>query len=292
MNEADYDKDLNWDEEIPLQRNPTIEGESIAGTLCALFRTVDYDFGVALLANSSHALEQWKSGTKTFYRWRSTAPPRLFVEYKRQVRWATNDWGNATDWHEDDFHARAWDLGEETLKAAGLRDQRDILVDAAKENDPGWRRYAQEYLTGQGINNQGNVVAMNRPRIIHDELVFRSMSETYVHDAFLRRGIPFMPLPVVMRADGSKRIDKTTNRRIEPDFALLYRGKFLVVELDGGSHVHQSPVEADGRVKFLRERGAIVYRLDADRCKDIETALLAVKDLLESVDREIDAHRR
>jgi len=80
MNEADYDKDLNWDEEIPLQRNPTIEGESIAGTLCALFRADDYDFGVALIANSSHALEQWKSGTKTFYRWRSTAPPRLFVE--------------------------------------------------------------------------------------------------------------------------------------------------------------------------------------------------------------------
>lgn len=284
--------EVNYDEEIPFDRDPVRDGEMLAGTLCALFRADGYDFGIALLANSSHFLEQWKYRNGTvFYKWRIAAPPTLFVEYKRQINWALNDWGNETNQHEGDFQARAWFLGREALTSAGLTEESHIIVEPAKESDPDWRRHAQEHLTGQGINNQGNVVSTNRPRIVHDELFFRAISETYVHDALLRRNIPFMPLPVVMRADGSKRHDKKTNRRIELDFVLLYRGKVVILEIDGGSHTSENAVEADERVRFLRERGALVHRLNANRCKDSETALLAVVDVLKTIDREIDAHR-
>ncbi len=40
-------------------------GESIAATICALFRAAGDDFAVALIANSTHALEGWiKKGSE------------------------------------------------------------------------------------------------------------------------------------------------------------------------------------------------------------------------------------
>lgn len=94
-----------------------------------------------------------------------------------------------------------------------------------------------------------------------------------------------MPLPVIMRIDGTKRADGISTR-IEPDFCLLYGGRLVILEIDGGSH-WESPADADKRVQFLREQGAIVRRLHADKCSDIEKAGLAVSDALKSIDREI-----
>jgi hypothetical protein len=279
----------NWDLENDIDFGPAFvpPGEALAGTMCALFRAAENDFAVALVANSAHILDEWSNSKGPFFKWRIVAPPKLFVEYKRQVHFALNDFGELSSWHEDDFLALAWDLGKVALKRAGLRELKDIVVEPATENDPGWRRNAQDYLTGQGVNNQGNVYTTNRPRIVHDELFFRTQSEANVHDALLRRRIPFMPLPVVMRADGSKRPD-TMNRRIEPDFVMLYKGKMVVVEIDGGSHA-ETPVAAHERVKFLVEAGALVERIDTDRCKDTEGAALVVADLLKTLDRRIDA---
>ena len=279
--------DLNASDEIEFSFELSRAGERLAATMCTLFRSDDFDFGLALLANSTHVLEPWTRGEEKFHKWRITAPPKLFVEYKRQVNWLLNDFGNEIDIHDGDFHSRAWYIGEEALCRADVSRIDRTLVEPAHDNDPAWRRNAQDYLTGQGVNNQGNVFLTKHPRIVHDELFFRSMAEANIHDALIRRRLPFMPLPVVMRADGTTRPDKT-NRRIEPDFVVLLRGRMVVIEIDGGTHT-ESPAEAHLRLKFLQDAGALVERFSADRCKDSEGAALAVADLLKSIDRRIDA---
>lgn len=134
--------------------------------------------------------------------------------------------------------------------------------------------------------NQANVMLENRPRIVHDGLYFRSTAEQYVHDYLIDRRIPFLPLPVVMRADGAKRKDGA-NRRIEPDFVLLYRGRAIVIELDGDGH-QESPAGAERRVRFLREQGVIVHHLDAAACLSTDAARTAISELLKTIDREIN----
>src|SRR5579872_5705746 len=69
-----------------------------------------------------------------------------------------------------------------------------------------------------------------------------------------------MPLPVVLRIDGSKRPDGT-NCRIEPDFCFLYRGRFVVLEIDGSNHM-ESPAAAAKRLLF---KNTARYSADCSR---------------------------
>lgn len=264
-------------------------GEKLAATMCALFRADDYDFGVALVVYSDHFLDPrtLKSG-RDFHKWRIEVPTKLFVEYKRQVQFGEDDWGNPSSVHLNDFHERAWHLGYEAITRAGLRDVDDIIIEPSPKHDAEWRGQGIDYLNGTGLNNQGNVMVTNRPRIAHDDLVFRSVSETHVHQALVQRNVVFMPLPVVMRNDG-KRPRPTGVGRIEPDFVILYKGRTVVLEIDGGSHNLETPVEAQERLAFMEAGGAIVERIRAERCMDLEGALLAVNDMLKKVDRRIEA---
>jgi hypothetical protein len=259
-------------------------GDNLAGTLCAIFRAEEDDFAVALLANSVHRLEHWtRDGAFSCFKWRITVPPVLFAEYKKQER----DHGQ---WVEHNFDpVRQGDfLDRARFFAANLYDDiKETIVEPMREKDPNWRMGAQAYLIGEGINNQGNVYKTNRPRIIHDELRFRTMEEQYLYDALLNRHIPMMPLPVVLRGDGQKRPNGTTCR-MEPDFCLLYKGRLVVLELDGGSH-QETPADAETRLQFLRDNGAIVRRIHASKCDDSEKARVALSDVLKSIDREISA---
>lgn len=255
----------------------TRAGNALAGTMCAIFRAAGDDFAVALLANSTHNLERWtynESGKFSRYKWRITVPPSLYVEYKKQE--TTNEWDAPPD-----FLSETKRLGGDDL----LSQVKEIIVSPRVETDEHWRLGAQAYLAGQGINNQGNVMLTNRPRIVHDELFFRTIEEQYLYDALVSRRLPVMPLPVVLRTDGTKRPDGS-HCRIEPDFCILYRGRLIIIELDGGSHV-ESPADAEKRLQYLREAGAIVRRLKSETCADEEKAKVTVVGLLKSVDSEL-----
>jgi hypothetical protein len=256
----------------------TEAGESLAGTLCALFRASGDDFAVALVANSEHCIFRYKDTDGGFwgYKWFMTVPPRLYVEYKKQE---SDEWRHDEDL---DVIGRARHLGGPLFK-----DIREIIVQPKQLEDETWRKAAQDYLAGVGINNQGNVFRTNRRRIVFDDLYFRTLQEQYLYEAAVARGIAVLPLPVIVRADGLKRPDGS-NRRMEPDLCFFHKGRFVVIEIDGSSHV-ESPVEADERLRFLRERGAIIHRIPASSCSDFEKAKLALSDALRSVELQISA---
>jgi hypothetical protein len=257
-------------------------GEALAATLCAAFKAVGDDFAVGLLANGEHELERYhwiedtaktKKGAFSNYAWTITLEPALYALYVKHEEEVPLD---------DEFVRRCASLGGPVMAEIPFK---YIKVTPKIRTDPEWRTDARQYLAGVGVNNQGNVHMKSRPRILHDDLWFRHIEEQYVYEALLRRRIPMMPLPVVMKIDGAKRPDGVSGR-IEPDFCLLYSGTLVIIEIDGGSH-WETPADADKRLQFLREQGAIVRRLHADRCSDVEKAALAVSDALKSVDREI-----
>jgi hypothetical protein len=161
----------------------------------------------------------------------------------------------------------------------------DFVIEPLIEADSNWRISAKRYLEGGETNNQGNVFKSNRPRISYDELYFRTIEEQFVYQVLVGARIPFMPLPVLLSGAGKKRPDGTS-RRIEPDFCFLLQGRFAILEIDSGSHI-ESPVDAEKRVQFLRERGAIIRRLEAGRIKDEPSAQSVVQEALTSIDAEI-----
>ena len=126
--------DSSLDDYIPFGLDPA---ESLAATFCALFRADKYDFGVALVSYSEHHLDEWTTGSnKTpFKKWRICVPPDLFIEYKKQISFGCDDWGNETDRHEGDFHDRAKLVGAEALWRAGLRKIDDLGVHRDVENE-------------------------------------------------------------------------------------------------------------------------------------------------------------
>ncbi len=255
-------------------------GESLAATLASVFAARGDDFAMGLLINATHRLEEWtfkSTGTFSKYQWHITVAPPLYALYREQDESETQDFDE-----RDDFAMRAWRLGGPLMENIALA---DIIVAPALSTDPKWRERARLHLSGLGVNNQGNVHALKRPKILHDELWFRHIEEQYIYEALLRRGYPFMPLPVVVRADGTKR-PNGVNRRIEPDFCVLFKGRLVVLEVDGGSH-WETPVDADKRLLFLREQGAIIRRIPADNCGDIEKAVIAVSDAFKSISAEI-----
>lgn len=257
-------------------------GESLAATLAGVFSARSDEFAVGLLINAEHDMERCvdrSTGYFVKYRWIVNVPPALYQVFLEQDESQENKYlGDRTD-----FVAEAWRLG-----GAWMEDihHSDIIVRPKLSSSVQWRTEAQKFLAGGSINNQANVKLGNRPRVVHDELFFRNVTEQYVYEALLRYKHPFMPLPVVLRADGSKR-DGGVNRRIEPDFLILYRGRLVLLEVDGGSHF-ETPVDAENRITFLREQGVVVRRVSAADCKDVEKAVLAVHDSLKSALAEIE----
>jgi hypothetical protein len=252
-------------------------GESLAATLCAMFEVTGNDFAVGLLVNASHEIQE--NGSQ--YRWVVTVPPPLFAIYQQQ-EYVYKSWDDDCS-DRDDFVAQAHRMGGPLTKNIHPT---DILVTPQLQSGADWRQNAKSYLQGSGVNNQGNAWLNKRPKILHDELWFRHIREQYVYEALLRHGYPLMPLPVVLPAKGYKR-PNGVNRRIEPDFCLLFKGRFVVLELDGGSH-WETPADAQKRLLFLQEQGAIVRRISAEDCGDVEKATLAVRDVLDSIDKEIN----
>ena len=79
---------------------------------------------------------------------------------------------------------------------------RVVIAPSAAVRDQ-WRAAANEWLSGQGINNQGRVRSDNLASLEVDGLLFRSRAEINLYRAFKGMGVTFAPLPVFVRGGGS-----------------------------------------------------------------------------------------
>lgn len=116
------------------------------------------------------------------------------------------------------------------------------------------------------INNNGYGHSLNEAPIKHDNFKFRTLYETYFHDALKERGLCFSPLPVFTYA----------GKRVEPDFLVLINGSCLFIELDGSSHC-ETMLQAERRLKFLKQNLAEVYRIEVPSNADLDWARSEVK---------------
>jgi hypothetical protein len=144
---------------------------------------------------------------------------------------------------------------------------------------PGWREEAERFVRGEGITNQGRVRTDNIAARKHDGLLFRSPPEVELYEALKARGVPFAPLPVVLRGGRSY-------QRIEPDFVVFKDGVTLVVEVDGDTVHRETPAEGQARLLMLETEGVHVRRIKASECDTPEKAKRAADDVLQFIDRK------
>jgi hypothetical protein len=149
----------------------------------------------------------------------------------------------------------------------------ELNIQPLLEDRPDWKEAANVFLQGKGISNQGRVRSSNPAPYEHHGLLFRSKSEILLCEALLNARIPFAPLAVFLRGDG-------TYTRIEPDFALLVNGRICIIEVDGPQH-RETPIEAQNRVEFLLRMKAEVHRIMSEDCRTPDLAMRAAKQALE-----------
>ncbi len=157
-----------------------------------------------------------------------------------------------------------------------------ILVYYAHDISFDWRFHAQELLLEDGCNNQNRVFPSNVAPIYYDKLRFRSKAEIYVYDALVERGLAFAPMCVLVQASAEK------YSKIEPDFIIFYKGRYVVLEIDGQPWHRESPCEAELRLSPMIQNGAIIKRLNAAHFTDA----IAAKILIEKAIGEIDEFLR
>lgn len=154
-----------------------------------------------------------------------------------------------------------------------------IEIAAKLEDRPLWRQEGAAFLEGKGISNQGRVRSDNPAPLEFAGLYFRSQPEINLCKALANLSIPFAPLAVFLRGDG-------TFQRIENDFTLLYKGRLCVVEVDGAQHT-ESPVDAQKRLEFLAKNKAEVYRVAASDCATEEQAVRCAQKILNYFDERL-----
>jgi len=138
-----------------------------------------------------------------------------------------------------------------------------IVAELTEDKD--WKEKAKDFVTGKGVTNQGRARSDNIAPRMCDGLLFRSQPEIHLYRAFKAIGVTFAPLPVFIRGG-------ETYRRIEPDFVIFKDGVFLVVEVDGDTVHHESPLDAHNRTTMLAHEGAHIERVNANECDTPEKA--------------------
>jgi hypothetical protein len=81
-----------------------------------------------------------------------------------------------------------------------------------------------------------------------------------------------MPLPLALFRAGEKL------RRLEPDLVVFYRGRWVLLEIDGPPHT-ETPADAQARLERLRNEGVTVERVRWQDCDSDAKAMRAAKDL-------------
>ena len=108
--------------------------------------------------------------------------------------------------------------------------------------DPDWRNKARRWLPARSV--QPGPSAFGQCCTVSGRRTFVPIrAGEFLYRALKGRKISFAPLPVFVRG-GELR------RRVEPDFVILYRGRVLVVGLDGKHFHHETSAEAHERLNF------------------------------------------
>jgi hypothetical protein len=142
---------------------------------------------------------------------------------------------------------------------------RRLKLRPAVIDDPEWKSRAHAWLNGIGVNNQGRVRSDNVAPLSEDGLLFRSKEEINFYMALKSKGVSFAPLPVFVRGGDDY-------QRLEPDFLVIYRGVVAVVEVDGDTVHHETPVEAHVRTSALQQEGIVIERISASSCRTLQDA--------------------
>lgn len=118
--------------------------------------------------------------------------------------------------------------------------------------------------------NQGR--KSRRFRIVEDGLAYGSQSEVNFARALKRRGLPFIPNPVIcLGPDASP----------EVDFVIFYQGMVIIVEIHGKPfHPAGRTVNDWNRTRPLLERGVLVDFVDSDDLRTEADADEAVRRTL------------
>ena len=163
-----------------------------------------------------------------------------------------------------------------------LRDIIRVKIAIELERDPEWRAKVKQHLSGEGITNQGRVRSDNIATRQYDGLLFRSKPEVLFYNALKVSGVPFAPLSVVLNGG------VPTRKRVEPDFVLYKEGLTMIVEIDGDLYHRETPAAAHARLKFLKDEGVLLERIDAVECDTPAKAREAVARVL----RTLQKHRQ
>jgi hypothetical protein len=140
-----------------------------------------------------------------------------------------------------------------------------VLIEPEINEKADWRDYANNWVAGKGVTNQGRVRSDNIASRSCDGLLFRSQPEINLYKAFKKLGVSFAPLPVFIRGGESY-------RRIEPDFVIVKDGIGMVVEVDGDTIHQETPAEAHARTTMLLHEGIHFERVQASECDSAESA--------------------
>jgi hypothetical protein len=235
--------------------------ESILATATRLLVHRDAITAASIVANATAELEP----SENFREWlvKLSVPPEIFDTLPDDPVTLEHDIDGALS---------------DALRAVSNDETISSKIVPALHQDPDWRRKARQFLSGEGVTNQGRVHSQNIAARQYEGLLFRSNPEVLFYDALKRAEVPFAPLPVVIRGG-------TTYRRIEPDFVIFKDGIVMVVEIDGDLYHKESPTDAHKRLQFLLHEGARLERIKSEECDTPEKATEAVARIIRIIDK-------
>ncbi|MBD2037744.1 hypothetical protein H6F76_22580 [Leptolyngbya sp. FACHB-321] len=237
----------------------------LVATLARLFAAQGQAIEVAILANSTPVILQidfdnWNGGTGIF-NLILPVPHYLFAQIEITLQEL-----------QESIEKKA----QLILSAYPQDSLRQVIITPQLASDEAWQEKAKTWLAGKGLTNQGRVRSDNVAPKTCDGLLFRSSQEINLYKAFKALGVSFAPLPVFIR--GGK-----AYRRIEPDFVIIKDGLITIVEVDGDTVHHETPVEAYNRTTMLEEEGACLQRVNANDCDSPAAAAECAQEILRRI---------
>lgn len=245
-------------------RNLITDLEALVATTATLFALEGSPREVAILAKAEYNL-QWNmnDGEVNYYDLYFQVPSWLYSQIAEDL---------------DKYESRILDKARELLKPYPNDSLGRVIISPILSAGEDWRKKANDWLEGKGVNNQGRVRSDNIASRKVDGLLFRSENEVLFYRALKSLGVSFAPLPVFIRGGEEY-------RRIEPDFVIVKNGVVLVVEVDGDTVHHETPAEAHDRTTMLAHEGVHIERIRASECQTQDQALACAKKILQVLDK-------
>ncbi len=245
-------------------RNLITDIEALLATTATLFALEGSAREVAILANAEYNLlqrdgEEWYLEYNLYFQ----IPSWLYSQIADDI---------------DKYESQILNKARELLKPYPNDSLEHVIISPILSAGEDWRKKANNWLEGKGVNNQGRVRSDNIASRKVDGLLFRSENEVLFYRALKSLGVSFAPLPVFIRG-GEK------YRRIEPDFVIVKNGLVMVVEVDGDTVHHETPAEAHDRTTMLAHEGVHIERIRASECQTEEQARACAKKILEVIDK-------